>query len=336
MLHKAVIAKIITETQAQRLYDFFKELPEQGPAFNFTNVLYYLGGLIAIGAMTVFMGLSWELYGSGAVFILSLSYSILGLGLAHHFHSKNHSIPAGICATFTLCLTPLTIYALQKMLGWWPEDTPYQEYHYFIKWNWIYMELATLAVGVILAWIYRYKFLVMPIAVTLWYMSMDLSSMINGSHDFELSALVSMYFGLITVLIAFWVDIRSVHSKDYAFWLYIFGVIAFWCGLSLQHSDSELSKFVYLCINLLMIGTGVLLNRKVFVLFGALGSCFYLGHLSYQVFRYSYLFPIALTLIGIGIIYLGLLWHKYEAGLTYKLRSILPKPLRDLLEAREE
>lgn len=338
MMNKAVEAQIISKVQSERLLDFLKNLPEQGPTFNLTNVLYYFGGLIAIGAMSLFMGLSWELYGQGAVFLLSLSYSILGLALAHMFRNKHLDIPAGICATFTICLTPLTIYAFQKMMGWWPDDdSKYYEYHYYIKWNWIYMEFGTLIVGIILAWIYRYAFMVMPIALTLWYMSMDITSMLNGgSYEYELAAMVSMYFGLITIFIAFWVDIRSVNSKDYAFWLYIFGVMAFWGGLSSQSSDSELSKFFYMCINLAMIFIGVILNRKVFVIFGAFGICGYLGHFAYRVFEYSYLFPIALTIIGIGIIYLGVLWQKNEAVLTHRLRGILPTPLRELLEAREE
>lgn len=336
MMDKAVEAKVISQEQSQQLFDFLKKLPDQGPEFNLTNVLYYFGGLIAIGAMTLFMGLSWELYGKSAVFILSLSYSIMGLALAHVFRNKSHDVPAGICATFTVCLTPLTIYALQNILGIWPDDSKYYQFHYYIKWNWLYMEFGTIIVGLILAWLYRYPFMIMPIAVTLWYMSMDLTSMINGYYDFELSSIVSMYFGLITVLIAFWVDVRSAHSKDYAFWLYIFGVIAFWVGLSCQSSDSELSKFFYLCINLAMIALGVVLSRKIFVIFGALGCCFYLGHLAYQVFEFSYLFPIALTLIGIGIIQLGVLWQKNEACLTQRLRSFLPKPLQHLLEARDE
>lgn len=338
MMNKAVEAQIISHKQSEHLFDFLKNLPEQGPTFNLTNVLYYFGGLLAIGAMSLFIGLSWELYGQSAVFLLSLSYSVLGLALANMFRNKNLDVPAGICATFTICLTPLTLYAFQKMMGWWPEDSlKYYEYHYYINWNWIFMEFGTLIVGIILAWIYRYAFMIMPIAVTLWYMSMDITSMLNnGNYDWELGAMVSMYFGLITILIAFWVDIRSLHSKDYAFWLYVFGVLAFWGGLTAQSSDSELSKFFYMCINLVMIFTGVILNRKVFVLFGAFGICAYLGHLAYQIFKYSYLFPISLTLLGIGIIYLGVLWQQNEATLTHHLRRMLPQPLRKLLEAREE
>lgn len=336
MIYKAVDAKIITEEQANRLIEFVTTLPEQSPSFNLTNVLYYFGGLIAIAAMSLFMNLGWERYGGWGILFLSVSYGLLGIALAHHLQNKGHKIPAGICATFVVVLTPLAIYGFQKGMGWWPDDTVYQSYHTYIKWHWIFMELGTLIVGIIMAWIYRYPFLIMPIAVTLWYMSMDLTSMIaGGRYNYELAALVSMYFGLVTVLIAFWVDIRSHNSADYAFWLYLFGVMTFWIGMTAQHSDSEFSKFIYLCINLVLIFIGVILNRKVFVVFGGLGVCCYLGHLAFQVFQNSYLFPVALTVIGFFIICLGILWQKHEAAMTNKMRSILPKPLNDLLQARE-
>lgn len=334
-LTKAVDAKIINEDQAEALFDFIQNQPEQPPAFNLTNVLYYLGGLIAIGAMTLFMNIGWEAFGGWGIFGLSLIYAVLGLYLTSLFQQKNYSIPAGLCATFVIALTPLAIYGLQRGMGWWPDDTVYRDYHYYVKWHWIFMELGTLLVGLILAWLYRYPFMILPIAVTLWYMSMDLTAMIAvDNNTLALSAQVSMYFGLATLILAFWVDIESRHSADYAFWLYLFGVFAFWGGLSAQSSDSELSKFIYMCINLLMIGIGVILVRKVFVIFGALGCTYYLGHLASQVFKDSLLFPIALTLIGLVIIYLGTLWQKNEELITKKAQSLLPKSIRELLQSR--
>ena len=337
MLDKAVLAKIITPQQEDQLIEFLKNQPNQSPGFNITNVFYYFGGLIAIGAMTLFMTLGWELFGGLGICFLSLCYAILGLALTHKLDRLGLMVPAGICATFVIALTPLAIYGFQQAMGWWPDQSVYRDYHIYVKWTWIFMELGTLACGIILAWIYRYPFMIMPIAVTLWYMSMDATSMMVGEyHSFELSALVSMYFGIVMLLIAFWVDVRSSQTADYAFWLYIFGVITFWGGLSCQHSDNELSKFIYMCINLLMIVIGVILSRKVFVVFGAFGVCYYLGYLAFQVFKWSYFFPIALTAIGFGIIYLGILWQKNEAYLRGNMRAILPKPIRDLLEARDE
>jgi hypothetical protein len=176
----------------------------------------------------------------------------------------------------------------------------------------------------------------MPIAATLWYMSMDVAVMLAGGDrpDFELRALVSMYFGLAMTLFAFWVDVRSAGSGDYAFWLYLFGVMAFWGGMTSQHSDSELSRFFYFCVNLLLIGAGVVLVRRVFTVFGAIGCAVYLGHLANELFRDSWLFPMALTAIGLGVVCLGILWQKNERAVTRRVRGWLPRPLRELLEHR--
>ena len=334
-LESAVTEKIITQGQADHLFDFLKAQPSTGPRFDFTHVLYCMGGLIAIGAMTLFMNLGWESFGGWGIFFISLAYAGIGLKLTKNFQAKGHAIPAGICATFVVALSPLAIYGIQQAMGWWPDDTTYREYHRYIKWHWIYLELGTLAVGAIIARLYRYPFLLMPIAVTLWYMSMDIAAMLAGGRPgFELRAMVSMYFGLAMTLLAFWVDIRSSKSGDYAFWLYLFGVMAFWGGMTSQHSDSELSKFIYCCINLLLVGIGVVIVRRIFVIFGAIGCSIYLGHLANEVFKDSWLFPIALTAIGLGIIYLGLLWQKNEKKITQLVRGRLPDSFRELLEER--
>ncbi|MCP4470317.1 MAG: DUF2157 domain-containing protein [Gammaproteobacteria bacterium] len=334
-LDDAVDENIITADQAVRLHAYLTGLPSVGPTFNFTNVLYYLGGLIAIGAMSLFMNLGWESFGGWGIFFISLAYAGAGLMLADVFQKKDYAIPAGICATFAVALTPLAIYGFQQALGLWPDESVYREYHKYIRWHWLYMEVGTLIAGLIVVWRYKYPFLVMPIAVTLWYMSMDVAVMIMGDYyDFEFRALVSMYFGMLMIFAAFWIDVRSEGNVDYAFWLYIFGVMAFWGGMTAQESDSELSKFFYFCINLFMITLGVVIVRRVFVVFGAIGACLYFSHLAREVFEDSWLFPIALTAIGLLIIYLGVIWQKNEKALTEKARSFLPSKLKIFLESK--
>jgi hypothetical protein len=334
-LQQAANDGLLSTDQAEALYHYLKHLPGNGPDFNFTHILYYLGGLTAIGAMTLFMNLGWEEFGGWGVLAISVAYAVIGLVLATRFEHAGYLIPAGICATFVVAITPLAIYGLQQGMGWWPDETTYQAYHHYIKWHWIYLEFGTLIAGAIMAWRYHYPFLVMPIAVTLWYMSMDMADMLTGGNtDSEFKAFVSMWFGLLTILVAFWVDIRSRQTGDYAFWLYLFGVLAFWCGLTMQHSDSELAKFLYLLTNLGMIGVGTVLVRRVFVVFGALGCAGYLEHLASSIFQYSWQFPITLTAIGLGIIYLGILWQRHEASITGRVQALLPQALRELFAAR--
>jgi len=342
-LRQAVKQGMLSEQQAEGLWAFLVERHADAPRFSFTHILYYLGGLLAIGAMSLFMTLGWESFGGWGIFGIAVAYAIVGLWLTRYFlYQRELRIPAGIMAAFVVVLTPLAIYGLQVAMGWWDGEHVLREYHTRIDWSWLFLELATLAAAAIMLWRYRLPFSVMPLAVTLWYLSMDLVPMLFGPWEFapeynlwDVRRWVSLWFGLAMILFALFVDLRARRSrKDFAFWLYLFGVLAFWGGLSLMKSDSELGRFIYFSINLLMIGVGAMLARRVFAVFGGLGAAGYLGHLAYDVFEDSWLFPFALTAIGLGVIWLGILWQRHEAQLAARLRGYLPGELRELIEQR--
>ncbi|MBT0588206.1 DUF2157 domain-containing protein [Alteromonas oceanisediminis] len=339
-LSNAVTDGVISEETARRLEAYFETTstnPSSAkPRFDFTHTLYYLGGMIAIGAMTLFMNLGWEQFGGWAIVALSVVYGGAALALASVMQRRDLPIPAALCVTFTVALTPLCVYGLQTALGIWPDETPYQSYHRVIEWHWLYMELATLAVGAVALWRYRYPLLMLPVAVTLWYLSMDVALYIAGEQpEFELRTSVSLYVGLVITLIGLWIDLRTRDDSDYSFWLYVFGLLAFWGGLTAQDSDSEWSKLVYCGINLVLIFIGVALVRRVFVLFGAVGVTLYLGHLSFELFQDSWLFPIALSGIGLMIVWLGIFWQRNQVKHQQRILNALPSALRNRLMTRQ-
>ena len=343
MLEEAAAKGLVDGQQALALWNFFVEREQETPSFKPAHILYYLGGLIAIGAMTLFMTLGWERFGGTGLLLISLGYCAIALALTEYFLGRKQlAIPAGITAALTVAMVPLAVYGAQHVLGFWPSDGPsnwaYRDYHTRIDWRWLMMEFATLAAGSMALWRYRLPFMVLPVAVTLWYMSMDLTPFLFGGDaaDFfsDRGKLVSMWFGIGMVLVAIGVDVRSRKSKDFAFWLYIFGVLTFWGALTSMNSNSELNKFLYSCINLLMIAFGAALSRRVFAIFGGIGVSFYLGHLSHTVFKDSMMFPVALTAIGLAVIAAGVYWQRHEAAIGERLRSFLPASLRDLVEHR--
>ena len=73
---------------------------------------------------------------------------------------------------------------------------------------------------------------------------------------------------------------------------------------------------------------------RVFAVFGGLGCAGYLQHLASSIFQDSWVFPIALTAMGLGIIYLGILWQCQEAAITGRGQALLPQALRELHAAR--
>ena len=277
--------------------------------------------------MSLLLNAGWESFGGLGVFFLSLLYFSLGLFFSRRFERQNLDLPAGILAAFSVAMVPLVVFGIQQHLGIWADGAQFREYHSYIRWQWIYLELATLVVGAMVVYRFRYPFVLMPIAVTLWYLSMDFGAFLvkaSSYGDFGFRADISMYFGLALLVLAVWVDQRDMQRRDFAFWLYMVAVLTFWGGLTAQNSDSHIAKLVYCFINLALIFTGLLLNRKVFVVFGGLGVAVYLGYLAFEVFAGSFFFPIAVAAIGLGVIYLGIFWQRHEKRLTEKAFSLLP------------
>lgn len=346
-LGEATRRGLLSPDQARALWNFLAEQErERGhdtPSFKPAHILYYLGGLIAIGAMTLFMTLGWETFGGGGLFVVSLVYAIAALLLTEYLLDRKHlSLPAGITAVLAVVMVPLAIYGAQHGLGLWSDGAgaqSYRDYHRYIDWRWLMMELATLAAAAVALWRYRLPFLVMPVAVTLWYMSMDIVPMLLGGGEgfsvfSEIGRFISLWFGIAMTLLAFWVDLRTRRTKDFAFWLYLFGVLTFWGALSSMDSGSEFGKLIYCAINVLLIAIGAALSRRIFAIVGGLGLAGYLGHLSYSVFKDSLMFPIALTAIGLGVVGVGIWWQRHEAGIGAVLRTWMPAPMRELVQQR--
>ncbi len=346
-LQAAADAGVLNPAEIDGLLAFLTQRHAHTPRFSGTHVLYYLGGMLAIGAASLFATLAVEAAGMGALFVLSLLYAVAALGIAAKLEKHGFGIPAGIFATLAIALVPLAVFALQHVLGFWGDGghaQHYRDYHRYIDWRWLLMELATLAAGAVLLWRFRYPFLMMPVAVTLWYMGMDIvpALMMQAGGEagwfsdaaWELRKKISLAFGMLMLLGAFFVDLRSRHSKDYAYWLYLFGLLTFWGALSMMGSGQLAGKLVYLAINFGLVFVGAVLGRRVFAVFGGIGIAIVLGDLSWNLFKDSFAFVLVLTLLGFALIGMGLWWSRHEAAIAARLRAVLPADLRELIEAR--
>jgi len=283
------------------------------PRFDLTNLAYYFGALIVIGAMGWFMNKAWEEWGGASIFIVAVVYAacfvLCGRGL---WSAQETRIPGGLLVTIAVCMVPLATYGLERWTGFWPAKDPglYRDFHPYVNGSWLLMELATVVAGIVALRFFRFPFLTAPIAFALWYMSMDLADFLSHrTLTWEESVWVSCAFGLCMLIVAYLVDLRG-RASDYAFWGYLFGLLAFWGSMSSMYSQSEFRKLLYCLINLVLILMSVALRRRVFIVFGSLGIFGYLSHLAYWVFKDSMFFPFALTLLGISIIYLGLQYQR--------------------------
>ena len=81
LLEQAAQRGVIAHEQVDALWAFLAQHSADTPSFRVTHILYYLGGLIAIGAMTLFMTLGWEQFGGWGLFFIAFAYAAAGLWL---------------------------------------------------------------------------------------------------------------------------------------------------------------------------------------------------------------------------------------------------------------
>ncbi|MGQ4810478.1 hypothetical protein NKDENANG_03948 [Candidatus Entotheonellaceae bacterium PAL068K] len=330
----AVGEGLLGTDQADKLWHALEARSITAPKFDLAHVAYYAGALIVISAMGWFMTEAWEQLGGGGIFVISTMYALCFVLAGRHLWYERHlRIPGGLLFTMAVCMTPLAIYGLERLTGIWPQGDPgtYRAYHLGIKGSWFLLEVSTVVVALVALRFVQFPFLTAPIAFSLWYMSMDLTPLIFGRNEWtwDERLWVSLWFGLAVLLVAYFIDRRT--REDYAIWLYLFGILAFWGGLSLLESKSEIERAFYCLINVGLMFVSVLLQRRVLLVFGALGVLGYLGHLSYRVFQDALLFPFVLTIIGLLVIYLGVKYQRNHERIERVALSYLPATLKRLL-----
>ena len=251
-LHAASTAGVLDAPQLARLLDFLKGRvalapAASGPRFDVAHLLWYAGALIVIGAMGLFSTLAFSQMGGQALAITAVVYAaVFWIGGHYLWTAKQLTTPGGLLIAIAVSMAPLATYGVQDALGWWgqfgrPGD--YKNFYPLIKGSWILMEVAAIVTAAIALRFYRFPFIVSIIAFALWFMSMDLAPWIGGTEyaDWETRRQVSIWFGAAMLVVAYITD-RVQKRGDFAFWLYLFGMLAFWGGITSTSGGTMLAE----------------------------------------------------------------------------------------------
>ncbi|KPL55013.1 hypothetical protein ABB55_24595 [Prosthecomicrobium hirschii] len=303
--------------------------------FDLTHLLWYAGALIVMAAMTIFTTTAFNALGGGALIITGLFYAFAFGAFGNAlWRSPETRTPGGLALTVAVAMVPMIIYGIQDALDLWrfAQGKPgeYKAFFPYIHGSWIYMELATVAAAALVMRFRPFPFLLMPAGIALWFFSMDIVVWLAHFDTVATRANVSVLFGLATIAAAWAVDLKARDKGDYAFWLHIFGIMTFWGGLTAQDSKGEIGPLLYCLINVGLLLFAVYMNRRVYAVFGTIGVATYLGHLAAQVFRDFLAFSFVLTLIGVGVIALGIWYNKNRDRFARWLDASLPAGLRRL------
>jgi hypothetical protein len=339
-LRAAVTAGVLPSTQLDALLAFLAARgPEQpaaaGPKFDVVHLLWYAGALVVISAMGLFSTLAFSQMGGPALTTTALVYAGLFTAAGHYLWTvKKLRTPGGLLIAVAVAMTPLAVFGIQDAYGAWTQfgkPAAMRDFYVWIKGSFVFMELTTIAAAIAALHFYRFPFIVFIMAVALWFLSMDVVPWITGAGygNWEMSRKISIWFGLGILVAAVIVNLRQ-RSGDFAFWLYLFGVLTFWGGITATSNGTNLDKALYCLLNIGFLLISVALSRRVFAVFGTIGIAIYLGDLAEKLFKDSMLFPFALSLIGIGIIALGLYVNRHQRDISAWVDARLPASLKRL------
>lgn len=334
-------AGIISQQTYEELRDFL--LPRLAAAaaepavrFDLTHVLWYAGALVVMAAMGLFTTEAFNRMGGWALTATGVGYGIAFLAVGRFLWlAKGLRTPAGLAVAVAVSMVPLAIYGVQDALDLWQyakgDPGHYREFFPRIHGSWLYMEIATVIAAAAAIRLFPFPFIVMPAAVALWFMSMDVAVWVKPlvSDEFHLRRIVSIWFGLALIAAAWVLDVRR-RGADFGFWPHLAGATALWGGLSLGWDSTGLEKFLYCLLNVGLVLFSVFMRRRIYAVYGMMGVAGYLGYLAGKVFADLILFSFALSAIGLGVIYLGIVYHRRREALEARLQAALPAALRGM------
>lgn len=343
-IDSAVLEGILCAEQGESLWNALQKRTSNRPQFNFANVAYYFGAFIVLSGMSWFMTLAWEQFGGNGLLFLAFFYAFLFILAGKNLWFKQNSkVPGGLLFTIAVCMTPLAVFGLISQMELWP--APYineASSTYFVreKGIFVWMELATILAGIITLKFIKFPFLMAPITVASGFLFIHLTPIIvlytTGETWWSYpNPRAFFWFGLICLMVAYWVDVKTSRiEEDYAFWLYLFGLICFWSSMTYMSNGSPRQFFIYFLINLGLMLLSVLLHRRVFIVFGAIGIAYYLYYLFNIFFQDSLLFPLTMMVLGLLLIYAGIQYQRNEEAIERLIVGNLPMSVRDILPRR--
>lgn len=323
-LHKDELpAQNKTDVNEQKLQ------PQPQKKFTIENFLYYFGALIIMLAMGWFLGSTWGAFGHGGLFVISLLYFGLFTFVGNILWHSGKITPGGLLFTCAVCIVPLAVWAFENLVGIMPKELKdYSDFHVLIRFGWIFMEIATVLVGLLFIKCRKFPFLTLPICYALWYMSMDIVPFCLGHTDAPTWGMRNFATAVFAVLmIGFALKYDKKTEEDFSKWLYIFGGTMLWGVIGSVMLQLKLhNEFVYFITALINFGFmifSIVVQRRIFMVWGAIGFWGYIAHLAYKIFSDSPLFPFVLVLFGLGVIFSGIYYSKNYEEIEQNLRSVI-------------
>lgn len=328
MLTTEQIASIRREIESNQT----TEPVRRGRKLDLVTIAYYFGAFMVLFAYTVYVGLQWEELGPTGQLVVSAGSLLALCVIGATLRRSGFVLPGSLLIFAGVGITPLVAYSAERVLGIWPIGSlppSYQAYYLVIGPAFVYMELAAIAAAAAAAWLIRFPLLTLLVAFWTWFLSMDLTRLITQSTTWswnEPEKVVGLAVALVLLGVGIALQMRA--RRDYSFWLYLFGHLLLIGNLSSLAFEYEgWLGLAYLATYVLIVVASVWLQRRVFLVFGALGVYSYVSYLAFRIFEGTLGFVIACATIGLLLVFGAIAYQRFLGPwLAGRVARLTPAP----------
>jgi hypothetical protein len=287
------------------------------------QTLVWIGTVLVIGAHAWWSTQAYEGIGIGIVLALTLLWQAAFLFAAEWSWQRGEKLLVSGFSAIVAFYTPLTVYALERSFGVSFEND-FEGFYPWISAGWIWMELAAIAVAVILMLRYQRPFLTVPLTLFVGFLLMDGAYRFLGGDDTgnKLEWIV-LCGGILVIAAAVTLDYLGL--RRFAFWPHLGAIWLINWGLwvILPEDQHQLALFI---ASVLAFALGIWLARITYLAYGAI-----FGWVAISMLSDSSTLPFLLMLGGIVFIGAAIMLAKVDSPLRRWLESRdLPARQRDL------
>jgi hypothetical protein len=327
---------VITPAQREAMVADLSSRPSF-PRLDLTTLLYYGGGLLVLLAYSIFLGLQWEDMNSASrIGISAASLVFFAVVSQVLIKSESFRLPGELLQVAAVAVVPLLVSSLLEAVGWWPHEPDYRRFNYNdfdynLAWHqyaedmiWARMALGgvTLVAAAVAFASSRSPFVLIAAFASLTSFLLDSTIQVRSPSEFdnyEWGVGQSLTIAAVGALaLAGGVLSRDRSERDYAIWLYVFGIVALAVGLGFKALDEDSSEAIWgtiwMATAVTLLVLSLVLQERVFAVAGLAGIFAYFAKLVFDVFE-SANAALALIVLGLAVLGIGMLYQRYNERL---------------------
>jgi len=319
-LERALSRGLITPDQHASLSALASEdgvPPREMPrGFNWVTVAYALGAMLVVFAGGWFLAQRWLQLGPAGVLAVVSLYAATALAASRWLERREFREAAGIAAMVAVSLTPVAIWAIESLTGWWPVETwgqPYYPYYPPAEASrWLIAELVTILAGLLVLRRRTWSAVVSPIAVALFGLVMHAPRAFDIDLTPVLERWIMMTGALFVCAVANATDRATPRQAepgrgDMAFPLWLTGLFSLAIAILSMWPVAGALRHGLPLLAVAAVAAALYMGRRTHLVFGVFALFMYLFYLAAEVFRSTAYFPIALAVLG-GALLAATVW----------------------------